>query len=75
MSVPSVERMKMKNRIVTATIQFEFYPDEDELMIENNYSDEEMEEYYKELVVQDVTDMAIRYHEDLWNAIDIKIEG
>lgn len=65
----------MSNRIVTATIQFEFYPDEDELMIENNYSDEEMEEYYKELTMQDVTDMAIRYHEELWNAIDIKIEG
>lgn len=60
-------------RVVTATIQFEFSPDEDELMIENNYSEEEMLEYYRELVAQDITDMAIRYHEELWNAIEVEI--
>jgi hypothetical protein len=66
---------KTMSRVVTATIQFEFYPDEDELMIENNYSDEEMIEYYRELVSEDISDWVVRNYEDLWNAIEVQIQN
>jgi hypothetical protein len=61
------------SRVVTATIQFEFYPDEDELMLENNYTDSEMIEYYREVVSEDVSDWVVRNYEELWNAIEVKI--
>ncbi len=63
------------SRVVTATIQFEFYPDEDELMLENNYTDSEMIEYYRELVSEDVSDWVVRNYEDLWNAIEVQIHN
>jgi hypothetical protein len=61
------------SRVVTATIQFEFYPDEDELMLENNYTDSEMIEYYREVVSEDVSDWVVRNYEELWNAIEVQV--
>jgi hypothetical protein len=69
-----IVRMKM-SKVVTATIQFEFYPDEDDLMIENNYSDEEMTEYYRELTMEDISNWAIRDYQSLWNAIEVQIQN
>ena len=66
--------MKM-SRVVTATIQFEFYPDEDELMLENNYTDSEMIEYYRELTCEDISDAAFRNYETLWNSIEVQIHN
>lgn len=63
------------SRVVTATIQFEFYPDEDEIMLENNYTDSEMIEYYREVAMEDISDWAVRNYEDLWNAIEVQIQN
>ena len=63
------------SRLVTATIQFEFYPDEDELMIENDYSDKEMIEYYRELTMEDITHFVIKDNESLWNSIEVQIHN
>ena len=61
------------SRVVTATIQFEFYPDEDDLMLENNYTDSEMTEYYRELTMEDISTWATKDYESLWNAIEVEI--
>ena len=60
------------SRVVTAKIEFEFYPDEDELIIEGNLSKEELTEYYKSLVLDDITEMAVRYPSDILDAIIIE---
>ena len=59
------------SRVVTAKIEFEFYPDEDELIEEGNMSQEELIQYYKELVLEDITEMAVRYSSDLFDSIQI----
>ena len=63
------------SRVVTATIQFEFYPDEDELMLENNYTDSEMTEYYRELTMEDISTWAIKDYESLWNSIEVQVHN
>ena len=60
------------SRVVTAKIEFEFYPDEDELIEEGNMSNEELIQYYKELVLEDITEMAIRYPSDLFDAVVVE---
>jgi hypothetical protein len=60
------------SRVVTAKIEFEFYPDEDELIIEGNLSKEELTEYYKSLVLDDIIEMAVRYPSDIFDAIVIE---
>ena len=60
------------SRVVTAKIEFEFYPDEDELIIEGNLSKEELIEYYKRLVLDDIIEMSIRYPNDIFDAIVIE---
>ena len=60
------------SRVVTAKIEFEFYPDEDELIEEGNMSEEELIQYYKELVLEDITEMAIRYPSDLFDAVVVE---
>lgn len=60
------------SRVVTAKIEFEFYPDEDELIIEGNLSKEELIEYYKSLVLDDIMEMAVRYPSDIFDAIVIE---
>ena len=63
---------KKMSRVVTAKIEFEFYPDEDELIEEGNMSNEELIQYYKELVLEDITEMAIRYPSDLFDAVVVE---
>lgn len=60
------------SRVVTAKIEFEFYPDEDELIEEGNMSNEELIQYYKELVLEDITEMAVRYPSDIFDAIVVE---
>lgn len=60
------------SRVVTAKIEFEFYPDEDELIIEGNLSKEELTEYYRSLVLDDIIEMAVRYPSDILDAIVIE---
>ena len=59
------------SRVVTGKIEFEFSPDEDELIIEEGLAGEDLIEYYKSLIVQDITEMAIRYPGDLFDSIVI----
>ena len=59
------------SRVVTGKIEFEFSPDEDELIIEEGLAGEDLIEYYKSLIVQDITEMAIRYPGDLLDSIVI----
>ena len=60
------------SRVVTAKIEFEFYPDEDELIIEGNMSSEELIQYYKTLVLDDIIEMAVRYPSDIFDAIVVE---
>ena len=60
------------SRVVTAKIEFEFFPDEDELIVEDGLDGEDLVEYYKSLVLQDVIEMAVRYSNELYDAIQIE---
>lgn len=60
------------SRVVTARIEFDFYPDEDELIIEGNMSSEELIQYYKTLVLDDIIEMAVRYPSDIFDAIVVE---
>jgi hypothetical protein len=60
------------SRVVTAKIEFEFYPDEDELIQEGNMSSEELIHYYKELVLEDIMEMSVRYPSDLFDAVVVE---
>ena len=60
------------SRVVTAKIEFEFYPDEDELIVEGNMSKEELIHYYKELVLEDIMEMSVRYPSDLFDAVVVE---
>ena len=64
-------RMKM-SRAVTGRIEFYFSPDDDELIIEEGLDGEDLIEYYKSLILQDVTEMAVRYPSELFDAIQIE---
>ena len=59
------------SRVVTGKIEFEFSPDEDELIIEEGLDGEDLIEYYKSLILEDVTEMAVRYPSELFDAIQI----
>lgn len=60
------------SRVVTAKIEFEFCPDEDELIIEEGLTGEALVEYYKSLTLEDLTEMAVRYPSELYDAIQIE---
>ena len=64
--------MEQMSRVVTAKIEFEFYPDEDELIQEGNMSSEELIHYYKELVLEDIMEMSVRYPSDLFDAVVVE---
>ena len=63
------------SRVITATITFEFLPDEDEAFLENGFTDSEMLDYYREIVSSDISEMAIRYPDELWNAIEVQVHN
>ena len=60
------------SRVVTGYIQFEFLPDDDEIIIEEGMDGEDLIEYYKSLILQDITEMAVRYPSELYDAIQIE---
>lgn len=60
------------SRVVTGKIEFEFTPEDDELVIEEGLEGEDLIEYYKSLILQDVTEMAVRYPGELFDAIQIE---
>ena len=60
------------SRVVTGYIQFEFLPDDDEIIIEEGMDGEDLIEYYKSLILQDITEMAVRYPSELYDSIQIE---
>jgi hypothetical protein len=62
----------MMSKVITATVTFEYLVDEDELMAE--MSDEEQIEYVRETTLEDISEMAMRYSDQLADAIDIQIK-
>ena len=59
------------SRVVKVSISFEYYPDEDELMLENNFTEEELIEYYKSAYVDDIYSF-VKYNE-LHEAVNVEI--
>jgi hypothetical protein len=59
------------NRVVRVSISFDYYPDEDELMIENNFTEEELIDYYKSAYVDDIYSF-VKYNE-LYDAVSVEI--
>ena len=60
------------SRAVTGTIEFYFSPDDDELIIEEGLDGEDLIEYYKSLILEDITEMAVRYPSELYDSIQIE---
>lgn len=58
-------------KIITASLTFEYLVEEDELMSE--MSDDEQLEYVRETTLEDISEMVIRYSDELSSAIDIKV--
>jgi hypothetical protein len=59
------------SRVVRVSISFDYYPDEDELMLENNFTEEELIEYYKSAYVDDIYSF-VKYNE-LYDAVNVEI--
>jgi hypothetical protein len=59
------------SRVVRVSISFDYYPDEDELMLENNFTEEELIEYYKSAYVDDIYSF-VKYNE-LYEAVNVEI--
>ena len=59
------------SKVITATITFEYLVDEDELMA--GMSDEEQIEYVRETTLEDISEMAMRYSDQLADAIEINV--
>lgn len=59
------------SRVVRVSISFDYYPDEDELMIENNFTEEELIDYYKSAYVDDIYSF-VKYNE-LYDAVSVEI--
>ena len=60
------------SRVVTGRIEFEFLPDDDELIIEEGLDGEDLALYYKSLILEDITEMAVRYPSELYDSIQIE---
>ena len=60
------------SRVVTGLIQFEFLPDDDEIIIEEGLEGEDLLLYYKSLILEDITDMALRYPSELYDSIQME---
>ena len=59
------------SKVIRVGIWFDYYPDEDELIQQNNMSQEELEEYYKSSYVDDIYSM-VKYNE-LYEAVEVQI--
>lgn len=58
-------------KVVRVSISFDYYPDEDDIMIENDFTEEELVEYYKSAYVDDIYSF-VKYNE-LYEAVDVEI--
>jgi hypothetical protein len=61
----------MMNRVIRVSISFDYYPDEDELVLEDNLTEDDLIEYYKDLYVDDIYSF-VKYNE-LREAIDVEV--
>lgn len=59
------------SKVVRVSISFDYYPDEDELILENNFTEEELIDYYKSAYVDDIYSF-VKYNE-LYDAVDVEI--
>jgi len=59
------------SKVIRAKITFEYLVDEDDLMSE--MSDSEQIEYVKESTVEDISEMAMRYSDSLFDSIEIEV--
>lgn len=59
------------SKVVRVSISFDYYPDEDELILENNWTEEELIDYYKTSYVDDIYSY-VKYNE-LYDAVDVEI--
>ena len=64
-------RKKKMSKVIRVGIWFDYYPDEDELIQQNNMSQEELEEYYKSSYIDDIYSM-VKYNE-LYEAVEVQI--
>jgi hypothetical protein len=58
-------------KVIRVSISFDYYPDEDDIMIENDFTEEELVEYYKSAYVDDIYSY-VKYNE-LYEAVDVEI--
>lgn len=58
-------------KVIRVSISFDYYPDEDDIMIENDFTEEELVEYYKSAYVDDIYSF-VKYNE-LYEAVDVEI--
>jgi len=59
------------SNVVRVSISFDYYPDEDELILENNFTEEELIDYYKSAYVDDIYSF-VKYNE-LYEAVNVEI--
>ena len=59
------------SKIIRTSITFDFYPDEDIVVSEENMSDEELMQYFKNCTYEDITSY-VKYNE-LMEIIDVEI--
>lgn len=59
------------SKVIRVSISFDYYPDEDDIMIENDFTEEELVEYYKSAYVDDIYSF-VKYNE-LYEAVDVEI--
>jgi hypothetical protein len=57
--------------VVRVSISFDYYPDEDELILENNFTEEELIDYYKSAYVDDIYSF-VKYNE-LYDAVNVEV--
>jgi hypothetical protein len=58
-------------KVIRVSISFDYYPDEDDIMIENDFTEGELVEYYKSAYVDDIYSF-VKYNE-LYEAVDVEI--
>ncbi len=59
------------SKVVRVSISFDYYPDEDELILENNFTEEELIDYYKSAYVDDIYSF-VKYNE-LYDAVNVEV--
>jgi hypothetical protein len=59
------------SNVVRVSISFDYYPDEDELILENNFTEEELIDYYKSAYVDDIYSF-VKYNE-LYDAVNVEV--